>query len=121
MFEEDLTGKGRNLQFLSIGPLASPSTFNLINGVTGYKIKVVSYCVTADPDNTITWRSGSTLLLSGPLFLLNNARNGVSMIGSPTAHLLETAVGNGLALQTSTPNSINGHITYFLEKPVRYS
>lgn len=120
MFEEDATGEGRNLQFATVGPLASAANFTLIGGITGYKIKVVAYCIQSDLDNAITWRSGPTLRLSGAIALVNGGTNGVRMTGKSSAHLLETAPGDSLSLQASTNNAINGHLSYFYEPSVSY-
>lgn len=118
------TGLGRNLSFISINTAASAGNYGLIPAPSGAdinkKIKVVSYCLTANNNVSVQWKSGNTPL-SGSMRLSNSGSSSICIASEPSSHLLETAINATLVLNVGGNFSIGGHLSYYLEQSVAYS
>lgn len=82
-------------------------------GVTGKKIRVLSYVVTGDLAGTFRWESPAGTPISG-LMVLGAVANGPSAISSgfnPLGHF-ETTSGGALSVEMATSDDLQGHFTY---------
>lgn len=105
------TGQGRGLLFLSISTAAAGQTLLVAANAT-LKIKVVSYVIVASAAVTVKFQSGNTDL-TGAMALAANG--GISAVGQPSAHVLETIVNNALNINLGGAVQVSGHLSYFLE------
>lgn len=105
------TGEGKTLLFATISQGAAGTT-SLVAADAAAKIKVVSYVVVLDAAGSFKFTDG-VADLSGVMPVAANG--GVSAIGQPSAHLLETgAVNRALSITTVTGKAF-GHFSYFKE------
>lgn len=118
------TGQGRNLLFAVINTPAASGDFGIVpapSGVdAGKKIKVVSYCLSSSAGLSVQWKSG-TVPITGSMRLASAGINTISIAAEPNSHILETAINSTLTLNVNNPNSVGGHLSYFLEPAVTYS
>lgn len=105
------TGGGKTLAFASVSVAASGQNAIVAADATR-KIKVYAYVLVADAAVTAKWQNASTDL-TGPMSLAANG--GVSAIGLPSGHLMETSVNQALNLNLGSAVGVRGHIAYFLE------
>lgn len=89
---------------------ASSGDNAIVAAVTGAKIRVLSYVLSAAGTVNAKWRSATTDK-SGLLYMVANT---VVPAGSP-AGLFETAAGEALNLNLSGAIAVGGHITYVEE------
>lgn len=81
----------------------------IVNGVSGKKIRVLSYVLSAGGGVNAKWVSGTTPDLSGLLYI---SLNGGFVSGyCPVGHF-ETGVGADLNLNLSSAVAVGGHLTY---------
>ena len=100
------------LSFAAITTAASGDT-TIVASVASKKIKVVSYSLVVNAAVVVQWKSGASTARSGAMSLAANG--GVVVAGAPGAHVLETAVGQGLVLNLGGAIQTSGHIAYFSE------
>lgn len=105
------TGQGKTLLFASIDTATSGDN-TLVAADASNKIKLVSYVLVASGAVSVRWKAGTTNK-SGAMALAANG--GISAVGQPSAHLLETAVNEALILNLSAAVQVSGHISYFKE------
>jgi len=94
-------------QFVSINA-TTPGPVTLVSGITGKKIRVVSYVVTPSVAMVVEFRSGTSLI--GRLDLGANVP--VSFPGKVNAPAFETAEGAYLAIAGNAVGLIRGHAAY---------
>lgn len=105
------TGQGKTLLFAPIAQGAAGTTA-LVGANASNKIKVVSYVFVMSAAGTFKFTDG-TVDLTGAMDVAANG--GVSAIGQPSAHLMETAAINRPLNIVTTVGAARGHISYFLE------
>lgn len=106
------TGQGKTLKFAVVDAALSGDN-TIVAAVASNKIKVVSYVLVASSAVSVRLKSGAATNLSGAMSLA--ASGGVSAVGQPSSHLLETAVNTALVLNLSAAVQVSGHISYFEE------
>lgn len=87
----------------------------IISAVTGKKIRVLGYTHTASTAVIVTWKSGTTTAISGPMhFATDGSRQGISGAGTFMAEygVMETAVGEALVISLSGVATVGGHLIY---------
>ncbi len=77
----------------------------IVSAVSGKKIVVLNYLLTVSA-NTVTWKSGSTVI-SGAIDESHSMRD-------PDAGLIETDTGEALILNLSGTSQVSGFLTYVL-------
>lgn len=77
------------------------------------RIKVYAYDLVVAGSVSVRWKSGAATNLSGAKPFAANG--GISKVGQPSAHLLETAVNQALVLNLSAAVQVSGELSYFLE------
>ncbi len=81
----------------------------IVAAVTGKRIRVINYVLTAAGVVSVTFRSGTTAL-TGAMPLAANG--GISVAGAQPGFWLQTAAGEALNLSLSAAVQVSGHITY---------
>lgn len=105
------TGQGKTLLFAAITQGAAGTT-QLVAADAAAKIKVVSYVVVLDAAGSFKFTDGVADLTG---VMLMAANGGVSAVGQPSSHLLETgAINRALSITTVTGKAF-GHIAYYKE------
>ena len=82
-------------------------------GITGKKIRVLSYVVTGDKAGTFRWESPAGTPISG-LMVLGAVANGSTTVSSgynPHGHF-ETTSGGALSVEMAVSDDLHGHYTY---------
>lgn len=105
------TGQGKTLLFAAITQAAAGTT-QLVAADAAAKIKVVSYVVVLDAAGSFKFADG-VADLSGVMPVAANG--GVSAVGQPSSHLLETAAVNRALSITTVTGKAFGHIAYIKE------
>lgn len=117
----DRYGSGRNLLFAAIDSLGVNGDIQLIAApASPLQIKIVSIVLTSNNTQDIVLKSGSTAL-TGIIPLMNSGSNNIVIQGLPTAHVFECAVAEAFVMNLSNTNSVGGHVSYYLERPVVYT
>lgn len=83
-----------------------------IASATG-KIRVLSYLVSVDTSNEITWREGATggaTAIDAPLFL--GANGGAGETAPENGYVFETATGKGLCLYLAAGGRVGARATW---------
>lgn len=106
------TGQGKVLQFALVNTAAAGATQLVAAQAAGVKIKVVSYVLVAGAAVTVKFQSAAVDLTGAMAFAANG---GVSAVGQPSAHLLETAAATALNINLGGAVQVSGHISYFVE------
>lgn len=83
----------------------------LVAAVAGFQIRILSYNLVCAGQTALTWKSSVAGAISGPKSFLSNS--GISVAYSPKGHI-QTAVGEGLVLNSSQAVSVGGELTYIL-------
>ena len=103
------------LRFAAISVAASQTDSVLVTGVSGNKVRVLSYMFVASAGTTALFESGTTTALSGTVSL---AANGVASFGGAAhAPAFETVSGENLVVTTGG-GAIEGHLCYVLIPPL---
>lgn len=97
--------------------VATQASHTIVSGVTGKKIRVVSYLLTAAGSVTVTWKRGSTGL-TGAITLAT----GVPLPAAPMPEgarggqygHFETDQGEALVLTLGGAVQVSGHVAYVL-------
>lgn len=104
-------GQGKTLLFAAIAQ-GGAGTTALVGADVSNKIKLVSYVFVMSLLGTAKFTDG-TVDLTGAMDIAANG--GVSAIGQPSAHLMETAAINRPLNVVTTLGAARGHISYFKE------
>lgn len=87
----------------------------VVAAVSGKKIRVVGYSTAAAGTVTVTWKSGASTSISGPMPMVA-AGSGQGVVGSGTYMaewgVMETGVGQALVLNLSAAVAVGGHLVY---------
>lgn len=104
--------RGQTLAFAAIDCAASGDN-TIVSANATRKLKVYAYVLVVDSAVSVKWKSGAGTNLSGAMSLAANGTLTIS--GSPSGWLFETAVNNALVLNLSAAVQVSGHVAYFGE------
>ena len=88
---------------------SSSGNNTVVSAVTGKKIRVLGYRLSANGTVAAKWRSSTAGDISGLSYLIQYASAGASF--SPVGHF-ETASGEGLQLNLDAGVAVGGHLAY---------
>ena len=86
----------------------------IVAAVTGMRIRVISYTLTATAVGIATVKSASTALAELSVGTVTTAPIPISFAGSAIAAAFQTAVGEALVFNTQVAQDVNGHLAYLL-------
>ena len=101
------------IKYATISVAADQTDTILVTGVTGKRIRVIAYHLTAGAACTMLIESGTTTALTGTMDLTANGDLSVSYAGGVMAPAFETVIGENLVLtNVGAGGNIEGWLAY---------
>jgi hypothetical protein len=104
------------MYFVAVNASSSGNN-TIVSAITGRKIRVVNYTLISAAAVTVTWKSGSSTNISGPMALAANGGMAPSSSALTPAGMIgvfETSSGESLVLNLGSAIAVGGHLTYIL-------
>ncbi len=91
------------------------ATGTVVNGVAGYRIRVISYVLVATTAVTAAWQSSTPTVHAGPMALVAGVPVTEAAAGPSQRGLFLCDAGAGLQLLLGAAVQVGGRVTYELQ------